>query len=461
MDFTFGIQTNGANPEFVDRIVRSIREQSIPNYEILIVGKNDISGADVTTIPFDEVAYPMSVTKKRNLITRNAKYENIVMLHDYIVLTEGWYEGFLSFGSNFSLCNSKIVDLHGRRGIDYTLYSPFLIPMNLRHKQLLPYDYPPSQRLSKIMYLPGNYIVIKRDVALKFPFDERLRWNELEDVVLSQEVTDAGHISQCNPYSTVRLIKDKGEYYDVSLNSDDVEYLTEMSDEHYEHLAHISRVGCMKFQSHYVQWRTSRMAGISKYIPSTFFKSKSLLEVGCGYGDIGNEFYKLGSNVTCSDARKRYIEAVNKHYPYLNTVLFDGDNDMLTTHYDIIIHWGLLYHLKEIEQHLERISKCCDVLILETEVSDADDDSFFISVNEEGYDQAFNSVGIRPSPTYVEKILKRNGFQYKLIQDPILNASFHVYDWNITNSKTWKHGLRRFWICWKGVESPLLENPGK
>jgi len=92
------------------------------------------------------------------------------------------------------------------------------------------------------MYLPGNYTVIKRDIALKFPYDERLVWNQIEDVVLSQTLTDAGHMIQCNPHSTVQMIKDKGPYYDISMRPEDLEYLHYMPEDHYEHLAQISRM---------------------------------------------------------------------------------------------------------------------------------------------------------------------------------------------------------------------------
>lgn len=197
------------------------------------------------------------------------------------------------------------------------------------------------------------------------------------------------------------------------------------------------------------------MAGIKKYIPHEYFISKTLLEVGCGHGHVGNEFSKLGAVVTSSDVRKEHIDVVRKTYPYLKTLLLDGDKDTIDQKYDIILHWGVLYHLGEIETHLEKISKKCNVLLLETEVSDSSDNTFCIKTNEVGYDQAFNSVGIRPSPSYIEKVLAKNGFQYKLITDPIINSSFHQYDWEIKNTKTWKHGLRRFWICWKDVESPV------
>lgn len=211
------------------------------------------------------------------------------------------------------------------------------------------------------------------------------------------------------------------------------------------------------FQGHYVDWRISRMNGIKKYMSPAYFNSKTLLELGCGYADVGNMFYELGACVTSSDARSEHLEVVNKKYPHIKTLLLDCDNISITGTYDIIVHWGLLYHLNEIKKHIEHISQKCDVLLLETEVVDSADKHFHISTNENGYDQAYNSIGIRPSESYVEYILKENGFQFKLIKDPILNSGIHCYDWEIHNSNKWEHGLRRFWICWKNIDSPLVE----
>ena len=212
------------------------------------------------------------------------------------------------------------------------------------------------------------------------------------------------------------------------------------------------------FNSHYIEWRNSRMNGIKKYMSPTYFNSKTLLELGCGHADIGNMFYELGACVTSSDARKEHLDIVNSKYPNIKTLLIDGDNDIIREKYDIILHWGLLYHLKEIENHLENVSQMCDILLLETEVSDTDDSEFCIPTDEDGDDQAFNNKGVRPSPSYVESVLEKNGFKFKLIKDPILNAHFHRYDWDISNSGIYSCGLRRFWICWKNIECPLLNS---
>ena len=153
---------------------------------------------------------------------------------------------------------------------------------------------------------------------------------------------------------------------------------------------------------------------------------------------------------------QEHLDVVKVKYPHIKTLLIDADNDNINNKYDIILHWGLLYHLKEIEAHLGNVSQKCDMLLLETEVSDSDDKEFYISTNEKGYDQAFNNKGIRPSPSYVEQVLGKNGFQFKMIKDSILNSNFHQYDWDVRNSKGHTNGLRRFWICWKNIESPLV-----
>jgi hypothetical protein len=213
------------------------------------------------------------------------------------------------------------------------------------------------------------------------------------------------------------------------------------------------------FASHYDDWRAARMKCVNKYILPDYFKSKTLLELGCGYADIGNMFHEMGAIVTSADSRQEHLDIVKRRYPHLKTFRYDGDTDDIEEKYDIVLHWGLLYHLHEIEIHLEKVAKKCDILLLETEVCDSDDPDLYFETQEDGYDQAFNAKGIRPSAYYVEKLLVKNGFHFQLIKDPILNTKRHKYDWEITNTKIYEDGLRRFWICWKNVESPLISTP--
>lgn len=211
------------------------------------------------------------------------------------------------------------------------------------------------------------------------------------------------------------------------------------------------------FRGHYDRWIESRMNGVKKYIKPGFFENKTLLELGCGHAHVGNKFSELGAMVTSCDARAEHLQIVNALYPHIKTFVLDGDRGDVSDKYDIVVHWGLLYHLCEIEKHLKKIAACCDVLILETEVADSTSDTFFIPTSERGDDQAFNNVGIRPSPSYVERVLQSNGFNFKLIKDGVLDAEYHTYAWDHTESKSWRDGLRRFWVCWKGDASPMRD----
>ena len=83
MDFTFGIITNGNNDFFLSKVIDSIIKEKIPNYEIIVVGNTKLL-ENIQVVNFDEKYKINWVTKKKNIITNLAKYENIVYLHDYI-----------------------------------------------------------------------------------------------------------------------------------------------------------------------------------------------------------------------------------------------------------------------------------------------------------------------------------------------------------------------------------------
>ena len=67
------------------------------------------------------------------------------------------------------------------------------------------------------------------------------------------------------------------------------------------------------FANHYINWRISRLNAIKKYILPEYFKSKTLLELGCGHADIGNMFHELGAIVTSSDVRKEHLDVANQN----------------------------------------------------------------------------------------------------------------------------------------------------
>jgi hypothetical protein len=243
MDFTFGIITSNQTDGFIESIIYSIEKQGIPNYEIIIIGtitptKN--MSERIVIIPFDETVYPGWITKKKNLITDNAKYENIVFLHDYVSFCDGWYHGFLKFGNQFDVLSNVIHDINGNRFRDWNINQHFMqglilnngarprpivgtcdewiIDHNLycpidssiydpRRGTLLEYDVD-VENLQKYMYLSGTYWVAKRSVMQEYRLCESLLHCQGEDVEWCQRVREKYSYS-FNPWSTVSLLKRK------------------------------------------------------------------------------------------------------------------------------------------------------------------------------------------------------------------------------------------------------------
>uniref|UniRef100_A0A6C0M3T8 Glycosyltransferase n=1 Tax=viral metagenome TaxID=1070528 RepID=A0A6C0M3T8_9ZZZZ len=213
MDFTFGIITS--NDQYVTAIVHSIRQLHIPNYEIILVGTpSKRTMGDLRVIRLDERAKANWITRKKNLVCQFARYENIVLLHDYVIFHPDWYSGFLKFGSNFDVCVNRILNHDGSRFRDHTLFPRYVKCLNpaFETQCLLPYDFEHTELTSKLAYVSGAFYVVKRHIALRFPLDETKVWGEGEDVEFSYRTSQAGVRIRMNPHSTVSLLKQKDRF---------------------------------------------------------------------------------------------------------------------------------------------------------------------------------------------------------------------------------------------------------
>ena len=191
----------------------------VSNYEIIVVGKCNVEGIKI--ISFDETKKRNWITKKKNLITENSKYENIVFIHDYIEFCDGWYEGMLSFPQDFDILTNKILNIHGKRFRDWCLFTGFLAGCYNVHKHkncdeiiktgcLLPYEMISNEKLNKYIYLSGQYFIVKKEVMIKYPLNENLVWAHGEDVEWCERVSNE-YLFKFNKNSTVKLMKEKNE----------------------------------------------------------------------------------------------------------------------------------------------------------------------------------------------------------------------------------------------------------
>ena len=211
MKFTFGVCTTSGNEQRIKNIISSIEKNNIPpaNCEIIVIGnviKPQYSDISIKIFPFDESKKDGWITKKKNIITKEAKYENIVFMHDYVTLEDGWYQSMCQFGNEWNLLMNKIINYDGTRFRDWILCgswtnNPFVEPNT--NKGLLPYD---EKRLSNWMYFSGTYWIAKREFMLQHSLDESLLWGQGEDVEWSLRAKNYSNFS-LNENAVVKINK--------------------------------------------------------------------------------------------------------------------------------------------------------------------------------------------------------------------------------------------------------------
>jgi hypothetical protein len=199
--WTFGIVTGFEDQQRLNEILESIRALSIPEYEILLIGGENnnfiTSFDDVRIIDFDESQKPRWITRKKNILVNEAKYENIVLMHDYHIFDKDWYLNFKSFGTDWEICSCPQYLITGARNpMDWSLWD------KPNHGRAWSLDYDDWSQ-TQYMYISGGFFIVKKHVLLEEPLDESRGWNEEEDVEWSMRVRNK-YVMKCNGKSVVR-----------------------------------------------------------------------------------------------------------------------------------------------------------------------------------------------------------------------------------------------------------------
>ncbi len=200
MQWTFGIITNGTNPDGVDAIIDSIKRQNIDDdYEIIIVGGPDIHNqSNVTHIEFDESLKTAWITKKKNLVFQAAKFDNVSIGHDYVAYHRDWYKRFVKFGEDWDMAMCRIESLDGSRFRDWVSFYD-------GHIRYVDYD---DHSQTDKMYCSGTYFIAKKQFMLENPLDESLCWGQGEDLEHATRVRDRWRYKM-NRNSSVWFLKPK------------------------------------------------------------------------------------------------------------------------------------------------------------------------------------------------------------------------------------------------------------
>jgi hypothetical protein len=216
---------------------------------------------------------------------------------------------------------------------------------------------------------------------------------------------------------------------------------------------------------HYENWSKVRIQKIEKIFGPEFFKNKKLLEVACGFGDIGKYFKtKYECSVTFTEGRTDNINFIEQNNPDSRVLLVNHEEPWsFEDKFDVIIHFGLSYHLDNWKNDLRCALDRTDLLIFETEVADSLKDDFEIKFCDyDSWDQAVGKkdgsrTATKASPAHIESVFKEKGFWHVRFDTHDLNSDFHNYTWTEAGvadtisgyTSSSEKGKRRFWVVFK------------
>jgi hypothetical protein len=187
-NWSFGIISDGRKSEKVTASILSIIKQKIPNFEVIICGPYSVPGEclDIDIVILDDHLLEDDIRAptpaKKNKIIKEAKYNNLCILHDRFTLPESWYSNFERHGNYFDALCLPTIDLHGNRfRVDWMNFNYPVTQIKKQNRALEYFKWTPE------VIIQGGILIVKRSLILDFMLDERLHWDELEDIQFSKQ----------------------------------------------------------------------------------------------------------------------------------------------------------------------------------------------------------------------------------------------------------------------------------
>lgn len=205
-DWTVGIPSNGNRNSQIYNLIKSIekaRKYYISKYkknmnvQIIIIGPehkifNKFNVEFYDPNPKTNLSF---LGKKKNLIVKKSKYENILLIHDRYTLNYNFFASFEKWGFDFDFCTINQYDTKGR------IYDPLLYMDEIDKKNMQMYRIYRSFEDFNNLYINGGLIIGKKNIFKKINFNPCLLQNEAEDIELAIRLLYRGIVARLNSYT--------------------------------------------------------------------------------------------------------------------------------------------------------------------------------------------------------------------------------------------------------------------
>jgi hypothetical protein len=225
--WTFGIPVGPEDATVLNAVVKRILEIDIPNKEILLCGNPGANFAyfdHVRIVGEDITAPPVQICKKKNRLALEAKFSNLVILHDRVFLPKHFGDMVRRFGPRYPLMTLQSmffdnkVSMHPRRYSDYgmsmgevgqglqglhrtTGVATTIAPSIFTEIERTGFCFANPMRYNKdASYPTGSMYICRKEVWNAYPLDEALFWVEFEDIEQGLRASKAGVPSRVNPF---------------------------------------------------------------------------------------------------------------------------------------------------------------------------------------------------------------------------------------------------------------------
>jgi SAM-dependent methyltransferase len=206
--------------------------------------------------------------------------------------------------------------------------------------------------------------------------------------------------------------------------------------------------------SYYRESQYTRLMNLFAHVDLDHWKGKRVLEVGAGLGQLGEAFRQVGFDVRSTDGRPEHVKAMKARG--LDAAVLDLNAATADDFrgFDIVLAFGVLYHLDQPDRFLHACGEASSILLLESAV--CDEVGPVVKWVEEaqgrrGTDQALRGRGCRPSPSWVEQTCASAGFAtIRDISSALGNWEIGSFNWTPTgDGESRRDGVnfRKMWVC--------------